>query len=188
MIARLAIATFVLFSSLPTQAQATVPDMANRVQACVACHGAEGRASAEGYYPRIAGKPEGYLYNQLIAFRDGSRQHAAMNGIVLHLSNDYLLQMAKYFSAQNPPYPAPAKTSSTAAELEQGKRLVFEGVASKKTPACASCHGQALTGVDPYTPGLIGLPRDYLNAQLANGKTNNARRPNPIACMHWSRP
>ncbi|WP_298539412.1 c-type cytochrome, partial [uncultured Limnobacter sp.] len=67
--------------------------MANRVQACVACHGAEGRASAEGYYPRIAGKPEGYLYNQLIAFRDGGRQHAAMNGIVQHLSNDYLQQM-----------------------------------------------------------------------------------------------
>ena len=29
--------------------------------------------------------------------------------------------------------------------------------------ACASCHGSALTGVEPTVPGLLGLPRDYLN-------------------------
>jgi cytochrome c553 len=183
MIARLATAAFLFFSTLTTQAQTTMPDMASRVQACVVCHGAEGRASAEGYYPRIAGKPEGYLYNQLIAFRDGSRQHAAMNGIVQNLSNDYLLQMAKYFAAQNPPYPAPAKSTASVAELEQGKRLVFEGVASKKIPACAACHGQALTGVEPYTPGLLGLPRDYLNAQLGKWRNGQRKAADPD-CMH----
>ena len=37
---------------------ATVPaSMASRVLACTACHGKEGRATAEGYFPRIAGKP-----------------------------------------------------------------------------------------------------------------------------------
>jgi len=136
MTTRFATTALLLLASFAANAQSnttpTTVDMANRVQACVACHGAEGRASAEGYYPRIAGKPEGYLYNQLIAFRDGGRQHAAMNGIVQHLSNDYLQQMAKYFAAQNPPYPAPAKSTASAAELEQGKRLVFDGVASKK--------------------------------------------------------
>lgn len=183
MIARLATAAFLFFSTLTTQAQTTVPDMASRVQACVACHGAEGRASPEGYYPRIAGKPEGYLYNQLIAFRDGSRQHAAMNGIVQHLSNDYLLQIARYFAAQNPPYPAPAKSTASTNELEQGKRLVFEGFASKKIPACAACHGQALTGVEPYTPGLLGLPRDYLNAQLGKWRNGQRKAAEPD-CMH----
>jgi len=184
MITRLATTALLLFVSLTTHhAQAQSPNMAERVQACVACHGAEGRASAEGYYPRIAGKPEGYLYNQLIAFRDGGREHAAMNGIVQHLSNDYLLQMAKYFAAQNPPYPAPARTTATATELEQGKRLVFEGLASKKIPACAACHGQALTGVEPYTPGLLGLPRDYLNAQLGKWRNGQRQAADPD-CMH----
>jgi len=142
MITRFATAALLLLASLSTNAQtngsALATDMASRVQACVACHGAEGRASAEGYYPRIAGKPEGYLYNQLIAFRDGSRQHAAMNGIVQHLSNDYLLQMAKYFAAQNPPYPAPAKTTASPSELEQGKRLVFDGVVSEENTRMGS--------------------------------------------------
>ncbi len=187
MITRVITSALMLLCTLTANAQSSTPtlpaDMANRVQACVACHGAEGRASAEGYYPRIAGKPEGYLYNQLIAFREGSRQHAAMNGIVQHLSNDYLQQMARYFAAQNPPYPAPAKSTATASEIEQGKRLVFDGVASKKIPACAACHGQALTGVEPYTPGLLGLPRDYLNAQLGKWRNGQRQAADPD-CMH----
>ena len=44
--------------------------MAQRTLACTACHGKEGRAGPDGYYPRIAGKPAGYLYNQLLNFRD----------------------------------------------------------------------------------------------------------------------
>ena len=53
-------------------------DMAPRVLACVACHGREGRATNQGYFPRIAGKPAGYLYNQLRNFRDGRRTNAAL--------------------------------------------------------------------------------------------------------------
>ena len=60
-------------------AYAQVPDtMAERVRACTACHGKEGRATSDGYYPRIAGKPAGYLYAQLRHFRDGRRTNAAM--------------------------------------------------------------------------------------------------------------
>ena len=47
--------------------------IAQRVVACTGCHGKEGRAAPDGYYPRIAGKPAGYLYNQLLHFRDGRR-------------------------------------------------------------------------------------------------------------------
>lgn len=187
MITRLATATLLLLSCLssPSLAQNPMPapDLADKVQACVACHGAQGRASSEGYYPRIAGKPEGYLYNQLVAFRDGGRQHPAMNGMVQLLSNDYLLQMARYFSAQNPPYPAPAKSTATRQELEQGKQLVLQGLPAKKIPACAACHGQALTGLEPYTPGLLGLPRDYLNAQLGKWRNGQRKAADPD-CMH----
>lgn len=183
MISRLVTVALLLLQISSAQAEAPIPDMAGRVQACTACHGAEGRASAEGYYPRIAGKPEGYLYNQLIAFRDGSRQHAAMNGIVQNLSNDYLLQMAKYFAAQDLPYPPPAKSTASKNQLEQGKRLVFDGIASKNIPSCAACHGEALTGIEPYTPGLLGLPRDYLNAQLGKW-SNGQRKAKAPDCMH----
>jgi mono/diheme cytochrome c family protein len=48
---------------------------------------------------------------------------------------------------------------------------VEKGDAAQKTPACSSCHGLTLTGVTPNIPGLLGLPRDYLNAQLGAWKT-----------------
>ena len=52
----------------------TVPDtLQQRLLACTACHGKDGRATSQGYFPRIAGKPAGYLYNQLLNFREGRR-------------------------------------------------------------------------------------------------------------------
>ncbi len=82
------------------------PDtIAERVAPCLTCHGAEGRAGSGGYFPRIAGKPQGYLYNQLVNFRDGQRRNTTMNYLVANLPDAYLFEIAGYFAAQNPPYP-----------------------------------------------------------------------------------
>ena len=46
-----------------TAAQAAAPfedSMTQRTLACTACHGDQGRAGPDGYYPRLAGKPAGY--------------------------------------------------------------------------------------------------------------------------------
>ena len=50
-----------------------------RTQACAACHGVQGQGTANDYFPRLAGKPAGYLYNQLTAFRSGRRRYPPMN-------------------------------------------------------------------------------------------------------------
>src|SRR5271154_1198928 len=56
------------------------PDtIAARVLACASCHGAQGEGTSDVYFPRLAGKPAGYLYNQLVAFRDGRRRYPPMN-------------------------------------------------------------------------------------------------------------
>ena len=151
--------------ALGTESQSTL-DIKSRVQTCVACHGDQGKASPEGYYPRIAGKPQDYLFNQLVHFREGRRTHSAMNYLVQNLSDDYLMQMAVYFSQQHPPYPKPLPSKARAEVLARGKALVLEGDPSRKLPACIACHGEQLTGLAPTMPGLLGLPRDYLNAQL----------------------
>src|SRR3954470_4925361 len=85
-----------------------VPDtIAQRVTACTPCHGKEGRATNEGYFPRIAGKPAGYLYNQLLNFRDGRRNYPLMVYLVEHLTDDYLSEIARYFASLDVPYPPP---------------------------------------------------------------------------------
>lgn len=156
--------------------------IAQRSAACTACHGQEGRATSDGYFPRIAGKPAEYLYNQLINFREGRRQYPLMAYMVAHLSDEYLQEMAQYFSSLHPPYsPAqPAKVS--AAVLERGRTLVMVGDASQNLPACIACHGQKLTGALPAIPSLVGLPRDYLNAQFGAWK-NGARKAASPDCM-----
>lgn len=161
---------------------AVVHGMAPRVLACVACHGREGRATNQGYFPRIAGKPAGYLYNQLLNFRDGRRNYPPMALLLEHLTDAYLLEMAQHFANTEVPYPAPQTQNAPAATLERGRVLVMEGDASRKLPACVQCHGAAMTGVNPAIPGLLGLPRDYLNAQLGAWQTGQ-RKAHAPDCM-----
>ncbi|MFC6518569.1 c-type cytochrome [Undibacterium arcticum] len=166
----------------PASISASIPDtIAQRLLACTACHGKEGRAASDGYYPRIAGKPDGYLYNQLLNFREGRRQYRPMIYLVDHLPDAYLREIAVYFSSQHPPYPPPQRVNVSDSVMERGKQLVINGDASN-VPACAACHGSALTGVLPSTPALIGLPRDYINAQFGAWR-NGTRRAHAPDCM-----
>ncbi len=160
--------------------------MAQRMQACTVCHGPQGRAASDGYYPRIAGKPAGYLYNQLHNFREGRRHYTLMTHLLDPLSDAYLHEIANYFAALDLPYPAPRSTPpSAAAELQRGRDLVFLGDPQRKIPACVQCHGAALTGVQPAIPGLLGVPRDYINAQLGSWQNGNrqAKAPDCMAAI-----
>jgi cytochrome c553 len=156
--------------------------MAQRSLACTHCHGVQGRAAPDGYYPRIAGKPAGYLYNQLLHFREGRRHYGPMTQLLDTLSPAYLLEIAQHFGALQLPYPPPMPSRAPKAVLERGQQLVREGDAARQVPACAACHGRQLTGVLPQVPGLLGLPRDYLNAQLGAWRTGK-RRAHAPDCM-----
>ena len=86
---------------------ATPGDIAPRVRACTQCHDKEGRATSEGFFPRIAGKPAGYLTNQLLHFRDGRRSYPPMTHLIEHLTDDYLREIAAHFATLDLPYPPP---------------------------------------------------------------------------------
>ena len=187
------LATLLGSTAMPAAAQPGrgVPDtLAQRVAACTACHGSPSAPPAADapqggerqYFPRIAGKPAGYLYNQLLNFREGRRQYPLMTYMVDHLSDAYLREIADYFSAQHLPAPVLARSSLPAAQLERGRQLVTRGDAALKVPACVACHGERLTGALPATPGLLGLPRDYINAQFGAWR-NGARRAHAPDCM-----
>lgn len=158
--------------------------MAQRVLACTGCHGPQGRAAPDGYYPRIAGKPAGYLYNQLLNFRDGRRPYLLMSRLLAPLGDAYLEEIAAHFAALDLPYAPPAATAPSDAQRALAVRLVTEGDASRRLPACAACHGTALTGTAPFVPGLLGLPRDYLNAQLGAWREDKRRAQLPDCMRH----
>ena len=156
--------------------------MAQRMKACEMCHGQEGRASAEGFNPRIAGKPAGYLYNQLENFRNGKRSNATMAYLLDHMSEAYLREIADYFAALDLPYPPPPTRGAAPALLSRGEKLVREGDPAREIPPCSQCHGDAMTGIAPAMPGLLGLPRDYILAQLGAWRSGQRHAAEPD-CM-----
>ena len=159
-------------------------DMAERTRACTACHGEQGKAGPDGYYPRLAGKPAGYLYNQLKNFQEGRRHYNLMTRLVDPLSEAYLQEMANYFANLKLAYPPAARPPERVSNrlLLEGKKLALEGDSTRNVPACSTCHGAQLTGIQPNVPGLLGLPLDYLNAQLGAWQTHQRKAAAPD-CM-----
>ena len=147
-------------------------DMSERVKPCEACHGSQGRAGPDGYYPRLAGKPAGYLYNQMENFSQGRRRYTMMRRMMEPLSPEYQREMANHFAGLQIPYAPPptlqANLSST--QLQRGRQLALEGDAKRQLPACTSCHGAQLMGHTSHIPSLLGLPAAYLGAQLSAWK------------------
>jgi mono/diheme cytochrome c family protein len=169
----------------PVQAPAAVPklhgpvrvrdSMEARAEACTSCHGSETQATKDGFSPRIAGKPAGYLYNQLVSFRDGRRTYPPMVYLVQYMDDDYLREMAAYFAALQLPYPRPEPAALTPAQSARAQDIVQHGDRVRGVPACIACHGAALSGAEPAIPSLLGLPRQYMNAQFGAWRNGRLR-------------
>lgn len=140
--------------------------MDERVLACAPCHGTKGEGSRDPYFPRLAGKPSGYLFNQLMAFHDGRRRYPPMNYLLVYLPPEYLKDIADYFGEQRPPLPTFGAPGVSDDVLKHGESLVTQGDVARSIPACTSCHGPNLTGMSPGIPGLLGLRPAYVSAQL----------------------
>jgi cytochrome c553 len=183
----IAVIGLLAFSALAPAAGAQTigqpPDtMEARLLGCAPCHGAAGEGTNNAYFPRLAGKPSGYLANQLIAFRNGRRRYPPMNYLLSYLSEEYLVLMANYYASQTPPLPAPAVPDVSRDVLAHGARLIDQGDYNRGIPACSSCHGPSLTGMEPAIPGLLGLRAAYISAQLGGWRYGTRTAPAPD-CM-----
>ncbi|MDR6444758.1 cytochrome c553 [Paraburkholderia terricola] len=165
-------------------ASGTMPSaMDERVRACTSCHGVQGHGLNNDYFPRIAGKPADYLFNQLTAFRDGGRTYPPMGYLLAFLPDDYLRKISQYFADLQPPYPNADQGEVAPAVLAAGERLVTQGDPARKIPACIACHGARMTGKQPSIPGLLGLHASYIAGQMGTWRsgTRHALAPD---CMH----
>lgn len=176
-----------MFFSLANAVEPTsseIPDtLEERVKPCIICHGDADRAGRDAYYPRIAGKPAGYLYNQLRNFRDGRRYYQAMAILLENMSDEYMSEIAHYFSSLEYPYPQPAANTLSPDEAQSVETLIYSGDPARNIPACSACHGKALMGVEPYIPGLLGLPHAYLAAQFGGWRNGGIMRGQVPDCM-----
>jgi cytochrome c553 len=169
-------AAALLLPSMPASAQdnAQPPDTIEaRVQGCAPCHGDHGQGTKNDYFPRLAGKPAGYLFNQLVAFRNGRRHYPPMNYLLEFLPDGFLHAVADYYAAQRPPLPSQDPSTASREVLALGQSLVTQGDPKREIPACANCHGPHFTGQEPAIPGLLGLRPNYITAQLGAWRYGN---------------
>ena len=174
----------VVFGNPSRADQPSIPDtLQQRIAACTTCHGVHGEGSpGSGFFPRLAGKPAGYLALQLQNFQRGLRKYAPMEYTVRQLSPAYVREIAEYFAAQQVPYERSAVPDLAPSTLQRGQQLVTSGDTALNIPACQACHGKALTGTEPVVPGLVGLPYDYISSQLGSWRTGTRASATPD-CM-----
>ena len=130
-------------------------------QVCAGCHAVDGNSAAAAN-PKLAGLNSEYIYKQLTEFKSGARKNAIMSGMVANLSQQDMLNLAAYYSAQQP---KPATSKDQALALI-GQKIYRGGVQGAGVPACASCHGAQGKGIPTQFPRLAGQHSDYVYSQL----------------------
>lgn len=75
---------------------------AEKITVCTACHGADGKSTAD-IYPNLAGQHAAYLESSLKAYRAGERT-GGMTGLMTpqaaNLSDEDIADLAAYYSEQ----------------------------------------------------------------------------------------
>jgi cytochrome c553 len=160
-----ALAATSAFAATPATAPASKgdPKAAESIatQVCAACHSADGN-SVIAANPKLAGLNAEYINKQLTEFKSGARKNAIMSGMVASLSPQDMLNLAAYFSSQQP---KPGTSKDQALALT-GQKIYRGGVQGAGVPACASCHGPQGKGIPAQFPRLAGQHGDYVYTQL----------------------
>jgi cytochrome c553 len=138
--------------------QSNLDDLA---KACITCHGQKG-ISTDSNFPNLAGQKQGYLNQEIKAFRDGKRDNPQMLPFVNSLSDGDIRQLARYFSQQ--------KNDEKGSETHNKKG---ENVRAR----CISCHGMTGITVTELWPNLAGQQAMYLQKQLHAFKTGERESP-----------
>lgn len=132
---------------------------------CMGCHGPDGN-SVNVIWPRLAGQNAAYLLKQLQDFKAGKRIDPTMQGMVMTLSDEDMVNVAAYYAAQKP---AEAKFDETL--LEKGQDIYRGGITETSVAACMGCHSPTGNGNAPAAyPALKGQHPEYIAIQLQKFK------------------
>jgi cytochrome c553 len=132
---------------------------------CAICHGSNRQGQVDT--PNLEGQPAAAIYKELQDFKAGARINAIMSPFAVKLSEQDMLDLARYYSylpRQPGSHPDPAVSAPP---------IVARGAPMRNVPTCASCHGT--TDAKLGTPWLDGQSAVYIKAQL-QAFTTGARR------------
>ena len=129
---------------------------------CAGCHGQGGAKPVMGVYPKLSGLGEKYLYNQLVAIKEGERVIPEMTGMLGSMSDQDLQDLAAYFNEQ-----AMVVSQADPELADQGAAVYRGGNMATGVPACAGCHAPNGNGNEPAGyPALGGQNAEYVTKQL----------------------
>lgn len=129
------------------------------LEACAACHGANG-VSTMAETPSLAGQPAFFVLAQLVLFREGRRDNPVMNAIAKPLTNEDLRALARAYENLPPP---PASVSPDASKLARGRTLA-------EANHCSGCHGADYSG-GQNVPRVAHQREDYVVKALDDYKS-----------------
>ena len=121
---------------------------------CSGCHGMDGRGETADI-PNLAAQPINYLVDAMHAYRDGGRQHAALQDMTAGMSEADITNIAGYYA--NLP---------ALAHLEQTEAQATDSVAysegAEVAAICEECHGERGISTEAGMPSLAGQQPFYL--------------------------
>jgi len=170
------ILTVVALSFLPAGAvaqdvTAPPPEIAELVESCAACHGADGVPVQEDA-PIIWGQENYYMYVQLRDIQAGRRKSVLMEPIIEGLDKPTLKALTAYFSTLKWPALGYATPESDYAVAESA------AVAGQ----CAQCHLGAWTG-NSRVPRLAGQSVHYLEKTMLDYKYDRRKNAPDISAL-----
>ena len=131
-----------------------------KLEPCLACHGATGQSETENV-PSLGAEPSKYTLIQLFMFREKLRPVEPMTELTKGWSDADLQQAADFIVTLPPPKP-PAEPADTE-RLERARALVEQN-------HCNVCHRPDFSGPE-YVPRLAGQREDYLLKALREYKS-----------------
>ncbi len=142
---------------------------------CASCHGDAGNSTMSDN-PSLAGMPHEYISKQLLDFvpQEGHDKAArlgeggadsVMAPFAAALEEEDRANLAYYLATQTLDADnAPAATDEDT--MERGQEIWRGGIADRKVPACAACHGASGEGIPGEFPRLAGQFPEYISQQL----------------------
>ena len=146
---------------------------------CGACHGADGN-SVNPMWPSIAGQHAPYIYEQLLAFKNGTRKDVLMSGQAMILSDEDMRHLAVYFESQA----SAAKAVADPSTVDKGQRLYRGGDRDSSVSACMACHGPTGRGNPAAAyPSIRGQYAAYTAKQLRDYASDTRESDGPTKVM-----